>query len=739
MSCLWINASCEVHELDGARVAMVYGEPFSRWVVGDKLAEELFAVQAHDAGLCTIEETARALGHLERTLYRCFARYRKGGAGSVFRNPRGRLPGAGVDSARDAAAVRMRAEGLSAREIARRLGVSHPAILAAFKRKGLENPISAEQVRLPFPLPGEGPAPLRAGEGPAASAFVGGARELGHGGSVVDRGFVGPDVSPPGSPLPKPEEGEEPIELTLDTDPFSRAVDRMRAAHGELADAAPLFASGEGLPFVGALLAIPGLVASGMLPEARLHFGDIGPAFYGLRTSLVTMVLLALLRIKRPEHLKEFAPPDLGRILGLDRAPEVKTLRRKARQLADGPAETFIAGLAARRVKGQEGALAYAYVDGHVRVYSGKYKLPKAHVTRMRISLPAIQDVWLNDSDGSPVLSITQEAHPSLASALPPILEELRALVGERRVTVVFDRGGWSPALFRSLDNAGFDTLTYRKGAILPIPIDAFASYPAPDGGEPWVLHDASVRVPIGKKGFWMRQVTRLRGEHQTTVITTRQDLGAVEIAQRMFARWGQENFFKYMREEYALDALLEHGAEDEDPERDLPNPARGRLDRALRAAKVQLGRSLSKHRAGTHPDVEAADARVAELTAQRAALPQRVTVGNLAVATVRLPARLKRLSDAMKMVAWHIETGLARAIVPHYRRSAEEGRTLVVSALHCRGDLEVTADELRVKLAPMSSPHRTRAIATLCALLNETDTHFPGTRLRLRYSVRSG
>jgi hypothetical protein len=47
--------------------------------------------------------------------------------------------------------------------------------------------------------------------------------------------------------------------------------------------------------------------------------GSIGPAFYGLRTSMVTLLLLALLRIKRPEALKEYSPPALGRVLGLDR------------------------------------------------------------------------------------------------------------------------------------------------------------------------------------------------------------------------------------------------------------------------------------------------------------------------------------------------------------------------------------------------------------------------------------
>ena len=49
----------------------------------------------------------------------------------------------------------------------------------------------------------------------------------------------------------------------------------------------------------------PPLVASGLLSVAEKIYGSIGPAFYGLRTTLVAYVLLALLRIPRPEALKE--------------------------------------------------------------------------------------------------------------------------------------------------------------------------------------------------------------------------------------------------------------------------------------------------------------------------------------------------------------------------------------------------------------------------------------------------
>ena len=77
------------------------------------------------------------------------------------------------------------------------------------------------------------------------------------------------------------------------------------------------------------LCAVPALVASGLFAIAQTVYGAIGPAFYGTRTTFMTLLMMAVGRIKRPEALKEHDPQALGRVLGLDRAPEVKTVRRK--------------------------------------------------------------------------------------------------------------------------------------------------------------------------------------------------------------------------------------------------------------------------------------------------------------------------------------------------------------------------------------------------------------------------
>jgi hypothetical protein len=88
-----------------------------------------------------------------------------------------------------------------------------------------------------------------------------------------------------------------------------------------------------------------------VLAVAGRIYGSRGPAFNGLRTTLGTYILLVLLRIPRPEALKEYAPGDPGHIVGLDRLPEVNTLPRKLARLASRKAsQEFGRELARRRI-----------------------------------------------------------------------------------------------------------------------------------------------------------------------------------------------------------------------------------------------------------------------------------------------------------------------------------------------------------------------------------------------------
>jgi hypothetical protein len=470
----------------------------------------------------------------------------------------------------------LRSEGMSNRAIAHRLGVSEKAI-----RKLVGPSKLAESAQLAF----TGITAAAAGKPPASST-----------GDNGDRATPSTQ-GPPGDsdPITAPADDGEAVPMSLDRNASDRSFDRQLAYLGLLDDAAPLFCQGSSVPGVGVLFALPCLVESGLFRLSRKLYGEIGPAFYGLRTTLLTLLLMALLRIKRPEHLKERDPAAFGRLLGLDRAPEVKTLRRRLTRLAaHNCAEQLGAELARLRVDQRGHLMGFLYIDGHVRAYHGQRPIAsKAYVARRHLAMPASTDYWINDRSGDPLLVITGEVDAALTKALPRLLCEVRDVVGERRVTIVFDRGGWSPKLFGTMIKDGFDLLTYRKGRCRRINERRFIRRRAELDGR-WVdylLHDQPATFLKGK--LRLRQVTRLCDDgHQTQVITSRWDLCEIDVAYRMFERWRQENFFKYMREEFLLDALIDYQIEPEDPTRTIPNPERRALDKQISAARAELARS---------------------------------------------------------------------------------------------------------------------------------------------------
>jgi transposase len=736
-----INDRCLVRTEHDFRIVLVSGIVLLQYATDDRMAETYAMVSLVQQGWADQKQVARAFGYSVRSLRRYQHRFEAGGLAALghaggYPARRPRLP-----RSREQLVRRLKGQGLATREIARQLGVTPKAVRKLLKRLGFAGRIP-EQFALPGSVPGGDP---NLSAFPTASATTG--RE-------TPPAPGDPNLSAPGAL------DAEPLPVSFDRDPADRRMDRLLAYLGLLEDAAPLFRSGPRVPHAGVLLALPALVASGVFTSARQIYGSLGPAFYGLRTTLVALLLMALLRIKRPEGLKEHAPGDLGRVLGLDRAPEVKTVRRKLRRLAAcGRAADFGRALAQRRVADRGAALGFLYIDGHVRVYHGRRALPKAHVARRRLAMPATTDYWVNDARGDPLFVVTAEANAGLVKMLPDVLAEVRTLVGERRVTVVFDRGGYSPKLFLTLLADGFDLLTYRKGRHRRVPRTRFTRHEAVLDGikVSYLLADQGIRLLGGK--LRLRQVTRLTDSgHQTPILTSRRDLPAVEVAFRMFERWRQENFFKYLREEYALDALVDYAVVPDNPAREVPNPKRRELTAKLEQARAEFARLTAEYGAAAllNPEqarptmrgfkiahgklaarLRQAFERVTALEQARAAAPARIPVRDVVQQdVVKLAPERKLLTNLLKMVAYQAESDLVHLVAPHYKRTTDEGRTLIQTALASSADLEVTADELRVSIEPLSSPHRTRAITALCDELNGRPVHFPGSRLRLRYGI---
>jgi len=282
---------------------LVSGIVLTQYACTDRMAEAHAMVSLVEQGWADQTEVARAFACSARTVRRHQRRFEEGGLGALGHTngyPAGR---ARLSDERRRLVQRLKAEGVDQREIARRMGVSEKAIRKLLRRLGWK-PTAPTQANLPLD------GAETADPNPSASAPPG-ASSL----PTAPPKSADPNLSALGSATQ-----EESI-LSHDTDPTDRSADRLLARLGLLEDAPPLFGSAIAVPRAGVLLALPALVSSGVFACAQQTYGSLGPAFYGLRTSLLTLLLMALWRIKRPEGLKEHSPQDLGRVLGLDRDP----------------------------------------------------------------------------------------------------------------------------------------------------------------------------------------------------------------------------------------------------------------------------------------------------------------------------------------------------------------------------------------------------------------------------------
>jgi len=766
------------------RVIFLDGQPVMEFHRADTAGRDLVMVQLCEHGGLTEGQVARALAVSRPTVSRAKRKYGAGGVAALLPGKRGPTGPTKIKAYKHRLMISLAQHGIRKTEIAARLGVNESAVRKALRRLGLEE-LALRQAKLALgegadggesettagvPESPEAPPPAESAEGEAAIA---------PGGEAQDRVIhaLGEVGETKGEEAPGGREtaavAELPVATSLDADPENRSLDRALARAGLLDDAAPLFGTRRNVRSAGLLLAVPILVAHGVFADAVRIFGRLGPAFYGIRNVVASLLLMFLARINRPEHLKEQSPQALGAVLGLDRAPEMKTVRRKIRRLSGlHKSLEFMRQLTARHLTRREGAKLWLCVDGHVSVYSGKRKLGKHYVTRLRLALPSVLDYWVNDERGDPVLVVTGVPKKGVAQVVPRLIEQLRQHGERRPVTVIFDREGWSPEMFARLDAMeAVCFLTYRKAkahkALPRLPVGAFESHQGEVDGHAvaYELADHGIYIDHGsrrkRQRLRLRQITRRRDTgDQTHIVTNDRTSGALVLAHRMFGRWSQENFFKYMDQEMDFDGLLSYAMDDADGDRAVPNPARRKLAQRIHAVKHRLqamtrayGERALENPERRHPtmrgfkiangvlgqtirevreELERLQHRFDSLPAK---VPVRETLNGKAPQQVRVETR--RLISCFRIAVFRAESALRELLRPHYRQWRQDGRTIIQSMLQSSGDLEVHPGELRVLLAPQSAPHRTKALAVLCQELNAFGTRFPGSDLRLRFSVR--
>jgi transposase len=709
-----INAEVAIMRERGQVAYFAAGVPVFVHAEDDPVGRRVAAVQLLELGLAQPHELSAALHVNRSTLYRQQRKLKSQGVLGVVAGKRGPRGPHRFTADKHHRVARLLTEGTSIRQAAQSVGVSEGTIRHALRR-------------------GE----IRVG-----------------------------DTSPAGT-LEGPHARSERDARAPGGVAIQRHAERALARVGHLTEAAPRFVAAEAVRYGGALLALPALLTLGVLEAGEQTYGTLKNAFYGLRATLLLVAFMALLRMRTPEQLQGHPPGELGVLLGLDRAPEVKTLRRKLWELAARREAThFSQRLAERWVRESADAVGLLYVDGHVRPYQGTtHTLPEAWSARRRLCVPATTDIWVNQQDAQPLFVVTAPANDDLIAMLRrEILPEVRRLVGDRRVTMVFDREGWSPKFFREVHTQGFDVLTYRKGAYAAWPRKAFQTVTGIVEGRR-ISYELAERSTELLPGFPMREVRRLcANDHQTAIVTTREDLPIEVVAYRMFERWTQENFFRYMRQHFALDALVTYAVEPADPERTIPNPERKALAKALttnRAALKDLEQTYGQHartnseaqrptmrgfkiaQAGLSQRIATLEAKCRTLQTRLAALPKRVPVKAVrdAAEIVKLAPEAKHLTDTLKMVAFRAETALVRGLTPHYVRTEDDGRALIREMLLTSADILPQPDEQRlvVRLHSLANPRSNDALAELCEMLTALEVRYPGTDLKLVYQAPGG
>ena len=552
---------------------------------------------------------------------------------------------------------------------------------------------------------------------------------------------------------------------------------RVAASIGDLESVAPEFQPVLDVPNGGVLFALPALLAMGLLKYTEQFF-KLPKGYYGLDSLFLLLAFMALTRLKSIESLRYCAPGEWGKLLGLDRIPEARTLRNKVQLLSyDNQAKGWSAELCRYWLELAPEQAGVLYIDGHVRVYNGhQTQLPKHHVARQKLCLRATTDYWVNAMDGQPFMVVNKVVDPGMIKVIEnDILPELAARVpaqAERtaastrpyphKFTLVFDREGFSPELMARMKTKQVAILTYHK-------------YP----GDDWLeteFNEHLLTLPTGQttlvklaergvclsNKLWVREIRKLteRG-HQTSILATDYQADLTFIGATMFARWSQENYFKYMREHYSLDKLAGYSVETIVETTQVVNPAYRDLDGQVRSKQGKLNRMLASFGA-MHFEGTLDDEKLSPFLHKKADLQEEIEQQKRVVEALKkarketlhhinvndlpeehkfkqLSTQSKHLVDTIKMTAYRAETAMANSLRESMSHP-DEARTLLRALYQTEADLlpDLEKQTLTIRLHHLANAMSDNVIEKFCAELNATETRFPRTNLRMVFKVGS-
>jgi hypothetical protein len=556
----------------------------------------------------------------------------------------------------------------------------------------------------------------------------------------------------------------------------SNITARIAASLGPGSAVAPQFQHALDVPCAGVLFALPALLALGLLDTAQESLNPLPKGYYGLDSILLLLAMMALARMPSLESLRYKAPGEWGKLIGLDRIPEVRTMRLKITTLcADGKAAKWSADLSVGWMAQNPQHAGVLYIDGHTRVYNGaQSQLPRHYVARQKLCMRATVDFWVNAMDGQPFFAINKVVDPGLIKVIEddivPRLErdvpnqpsqaQLDAAPLLHRFTLVFDREGYSPDSWLRLKEKRIAILSYNKFPKQDWDVQEFAAHAVTLVNGQTIQMQLAERGTRLSNGLWVREVRKLSGQgHQTSILSTNYTLDFIGVALHMFARWSQENYFKYAREHYNLDRLAGYGTQEITDPIEVVNPQYRKLDGEVRSGNGKLSRAravfgaltleqeiepkqmeaFTQKKAALQEDIESLQTRVLELKADRKATPRHIAVKDLPEEQrfKQLSTNSKHFVDAIKMVAYRAETAMANSLRESLTRP-DEARTLLCAIYKTEADLvpDEVNKTLTVRLHHLAQQRSDDAASLLCAELNETRTVFPRTDLRMVFEL---
>lgn len=706
-------------------------EPVFHHAEADRKTFQMYTSQLVETGECRQSDIVRAFGVSASSVKRAVKLYRQGGVKAFYEARKGR--GASVLTTEVRACVQeLLDSGISRCEVARELG---------FKPDTLRKAI--EQGRLHEP------------------ARIGDSRET----EVSDKS--------------QRSEADADAASGMGT-ACTRVVERTLAAFGKLAGGARTwFDRSRDVSMGGLLCALPALAANGLYSHLG-EFFRLPKGYYTIAQVLTLLAFMALARIRTAERLRYESPGELGKLLGLDRIPEVRCLRGKLAVLCVGDAaEQWSARLSREWLETDPEKAGTLYVDGHVRVYHGNLtKLPRRYISRERLCLRGTTDYWVNDMLGQPFFVINRAVDEGLLKALreeivprllrdvphQPSEEMLKASRYLHRFLLVFDREGYSPRFFKEMwERHRIGCLTYHKYPDAAWPEEEFVEkeLTMPNGERVRMkLAERGSLVGNGAEALWVREVRKLtKHGHQTSLLSTAYSQFSVQDAGLMFSRWAQENFFGYMMEHFALDLLGEYGTVEIPGPQSVVNPPWRLLDGRQRSLKGQLARRQAEFGALTlHPQLEAEayhqwekqktelaesilmlENQLAETKQQCKTTPKRIALEKLPASEQfqQLAPSRKHLLDTVKMISYRSETAMATILREHLGRR-DDARALLRDLYRSDADLlpDLEKHLLNVRIHHMANPQADRAIHILLEHLNEAEFNYPGTDMKMVYAL---